>query len=141
MKLLFNNTACKILYNSDLHVIQTQWRNVPVNSKTYRTVLNWLITGINVYDCPIIIADVRQINMIWKEDRKWTIEDWYPRAIKAGFRKRAFIVSENSFGCLAIKKIVESFNTDSVETRFFKNFHEATLYVSSTSDIKVTTPS
>ena len=136
MKRIFNNHTCKIYYDYELHVIQTQWRNVPLDSKTYRTVQNWLITGMEVYKCPIIIADVRQMNMIWKEDRKWTIENWYPRAVKAGFRKRAFIVSDDSYCYLAIKKIAEAFDPGKVETGFFKNFREASFYASITTAMK-----
>jgi len=137
MKRIFNNTTCKIYYDFDLHVIQTQWRNVPLDSKTYRTVQNWLITGMDVYKCPTIIADVRQMNMIWKEDRKWTIENWYPRAVKAGFRKRAFIVSDDSYCYLAIKKIAEAFDPSKVETGFFKNLREASFYASITTAMNV----
>jgi hypothetical protein len=36
-----------------------------------------------------IIADARNMKVISEPDRQWIVEDWYPRALKAGFRYEA----------------------------------------------------
>src|SRR5437764_15168825 len=96
MKLIFNHPGCTINYNKKLKVIQVKWSQTPVENKTLQTILNWMIAGMDVYNCSTIIADTRQMNMVWKEGRKWIVENWYPRAVKAGFRQQALIVSEES---------------------------------------------
>jgi len=75
MKVVFRNSNCKVSYNEELHVIEIQWTQLPFNSKALRIILNWIISGLDVYECTTIIADTRMMNMIWKEDRKWILEN------------------------------------------------------------------
>jgi len=131
MKVVFRNSNCKVSYNEELDVIEIQWTQIPFNSKTLRVILNWIISGLDVYNCSTIIADARLMNMIWKEDRKWILENWYPRAIKAGLRRQALIVTEGSFGFLAIKKIVESCSVGMIDTTYFSDSFQAANYLKS----------
>lgn len=90
--------------------------------------MNWILSGIDVYKCSTVIADARLMNMIWKEDRKWILENWYPRAIKAGFRRQAFIISEDSYSALAIKEIIKNLKYPLVETAIFPESDQAVRY-------------
>jgi hypothetical protein len=42
------------------------------------------------------------------KDTKWVAEDWNPRAIQAGIHHVAFVLPENVFGNISVKKYAEN---------------------------------
>ena len=67
----------------------------------------------------VIIGDTRKMTMIWKEDREWLIKEWYPKAIEAGFRCVALVITSDSYNELALKEVVEKSDGHMIETKYF----------------------
>src|SRR5436190_17223716 len=131
LKTLYTTEACKIYHNEELNIVQTEWREKSAEGEEFRDILNKIIDALRETQTSIILADTRRMTMIWKEDREWIVNDWYPRAIKAGFRCQALIVTEDSYNDLAIKSIVEHYDDQIVETAYFTSFTDAFVWVRS----------
>lgn len=58
------------------------------------------------YNAHGIIWDLREAEVIAKEDQDWTVNEWQPKAIALGYRRGAIIVPENVFGQLSVKKVI-----------------------------------
>ncbi len=129
LKTLYTSDHCKIYYNEELDILQTEWKGVTPEGKQFRETLDSIIDLLGETKTNIILADTRRMSMIWKEDREWIIKDWYPRAIKAGFRCQALILTEDSYNELALKKIVEQYDDQVVETAYFTSFTDAFVWV------------
>jgi hypothetical protein len=126
---LFSSKECDIFYNDALGVIQTRWKGIFVSGDDFRKILNEIISVLLAKKVSTIIADAREMKVISEADRQWITDDWYPRALKAGFRCQALVVTKDSFNEQAIKLIVMKYNDDDVKTRYFTSPEEAKEWV------------
>ena len=111
--------ACDVFYDATLNVIQTRWKGIFVKGAAFRKILDEIINTIAQYHVSTVIADAREMKIIAEEDRQWIIDDWYPRALAAGFRCQALVVTRDSYNEQAIKLIVMKYNNEDVKTRYF----------------------
>jgi hypothetical protein len=120
----YQHTACDIFYNQKLKAVQTLWKGFLSEGDDFRLILNHIIDVLEEFNAELIIADARQLKIITFEDQKWIIDDWYPRAVKAGFRTEALIVTPESYSEQSIKKIVKSYDTSLVTTWYFTSYDQ-----------------
>src|SRR5574339_553869 len=115
LSLLFSSNECDIFYNETLGVIQTRWKGIFSSGEGFRKILNEIINALSQKNASTIIADARQMRVIAEADRQWITGDWYPRALAAGFRCQALVVTKDTFNEQAIKLIVMKYNDDDVK--------------------------
>ena len=126
---LFSSNECDIFYNETLDVIQTRWKGIFVSGEEFRKILDEMINALSLKKASTIIADAREMKIISEADRQWIIDDWYPRALAAGFRCQALVVTKNSFNEQAIKLIVVKYNNEDVKTKYFQSPEDAYTWV------------
>src|SRR5690242_8694814 len=97
LTLLFSSNECDIYYNETLEVIQTRWKGIYISGNGFRKILDEIINALAAKRTSTIIADARQMKVIAEADRQWIIDDWYPRALAAGFRCQALVVTKDTF--------------------------------------------
>jgi hypothetical protein len=131
LTLLFSSNECDIYYNEELEVIQTRWKGIYVSGNEFRKILDEMISALAAKKASTIIADARNMKVIAEADRQWIIDDWYPRALAAGFRCQALVVTKDTFNEQAIKLIVMKYNDDDVKTRYFTVPEDAYSWVKS----------
>jgi hypothetical protein len=126
---LFSSAECDIYYNGTLGVIQTQWKGLYVSGELFKKILNEIINALSAKKVSTIIADARQMKVISEADRQWIIDDWYPRAVAAGFRCQALVVTKDTFNEQSIKLIVMKYDDNDVRTHYFVTPEEAEAWV------------
>ena len=129
MEQLFTSNECDIFYNDELGIVQTQWKGIFVSGNEFRKILDEVINALSAKQTSTVIADVRNMKVIAEADRQWIVDDWYPRALKAGFRCQAIVVTKNSFNEQSIKLIVTKYNDEDVKTRYFFALEDAFAWV------------
>jgi len=117
--LLFSSKECDIFFNESLKAIQTKWKGIYIKDEGFRNILNEIIKALEKEKVSVIVADAREMKIIVEADRQWIVDEWYPRALEAGFRCQALIVSRDSFNEQALKLIVMKYNDELVKTRYF----------------------
>jgi len=125
IELHFTSKECDISYNVSLNAVQTRWKGFYVSGKDLYIILDSVIALMKLKKSPLVIADAREMKIISGEDQKWIVQDWYPRALEAGFRYEALIVSKNTFNELTVKKIVGSYDEEKLKTEYFITPEEA----------------
>lgn len=124
-EILFTSEECDIFYNEELHVVMSQWKGIFVEGEKLRKIFNELIHALERKNTTVIVADARQMKIIAFNDQQWAIEDWYPRAVKAGFRFQGLILSKDSFNEITVKKITQNYDDAIVTTQYFTSPNEA----------------
>ncbi len=76
-----------------------------INSSAFRELTEELLRLIKHYKVKKILADTTYMIIIGATDQHWFIENWFPRAIKAGFTACAMINSRHFFNRIAIQNI------------------------------------
>jgi hypothetical protein len=89
---------------------------------------------------PILwLADTSKHVVQPDKDTKWVADDWNPRAIKAGIFHVAFVLPENVFGGMSVKKYVENTDKkgDSMVVQMFGNIDSAKSWFKSLAKVSV----
>ena len=116
----YTSKECDIFYDDTLKVVRTTWKSgIYVKGEAFRIILEEILMAIEKTKSSTVIADARGMNIIAEADRQWIVSDWYPRALQAGFRCQALIVTRDSFNEQAIKLIVSKYNNELVKTHYF----------------------
>jgi hypothetical protein len=128
-KLLKDLKACKIFFNEDLNAVQTCWYGLPCEGKELHDIMDAVVDAIKEKRTGIIIADARSMQVISREDQQWLGENWYPRALAAGFSHEALVVTQYTFNEVAVKRIVRNYDDRKVKTGYFKSMPSAYEWV------------
>ena len=64
-----------------------------------------------------------------QEDVDWGINDWFPRAIKAGLKYWAVILPEKAVGKLSGKKMVDALTAQGITVKTFQTEEEAVTWL------------
>jgi len=75
-------------------------------SPVYREQAEKQLDAFAIYHAHGIIWDLREAEVIAKEDQDWTINEWQPQALALGYRRGAIVVPKNIFGQLSVKKVI-----------------------------------
>ena len=128
-ELFFSCKECDVFYNLELNAVQTKWKGIYVSGEPFRKILDALIALMKLKKSSVIIADARDMKIISGDDQKWIVNDWYPRALAAGFWYEALIVTLNTFNELTVKKIVRSYDEQKLKTEYFVTPEDAYEWV------------
>jgi hypothetical protein len=75
------------------------------------------------------VADARDMYAISQPNQQWILTNWYPRAVKAGFRYQGLILNKDTFSELTVKQISNEYDTGTVVTHYFRSPSEALDWV------------
>jgi hypothetical protein len=83
-----------------------------MSSEQFRSFLNkgldFLIEKKKNHDQILWLADTSKHVVQPDSDTKWVADEWNPRALKAGIHHVAFVLPENVFGSISVKKYAEN---------------------------------
>lgn len=128
-ELLFQHYACDVLYNPDFGTVETCWKGPNAEGQELYAILDDLIRAMQDKKTGVVIADARKMHMINAEDMQWISENWYPRALAAGFSFEALVVTDYTFNLVTIKKIVRTYDERKLKTGYFKTLPAAYEWV------------
>lgn len=106
------------------HIIVGTWQGF-APSKEFRAFSEDMIQLIRNKGCGYVLNDFRGGKAIHPDDQAWISDEWYPRAIEAGLSHYAFLLSQNVFNQLAVKRINEDIDQPGLNLRYFDNYEEA----------------
>ncbi len=126
---MFRNDDCTIYYDSGLSIVHVDWNDKMAKPSGFIQACEFalqLMIEKNVYK---MIADNSKVPVVMRENQSWLTDDWFPRAINAGFRYSAVIVPNNKFVEYTIKKIEHNINNNLFTVQYFTNVEEARAWL------------
>lgn len=99
-----DNPICKLAFDADVPCIVVQWRGYATSAQM-RFVLENVIVLLERHKASYILGDDTLLPMVHTADQAWIINDWFPRAIAAGWRASANKVPRNYFGQLTTTSV------------------------------------
>lgn len=79
--------------------------------------------------CPNFINDNRLLTGPWNKANDWIATVWMPRALEAGLKNFAFVMSPNIFGELSAKELETHLENVGFVMKNFKDFDLATEWM------------
>jgi hypothetical protein len=86
---------------------------------TFRDIMNKGIETLQKNGAHKWLADDRAVAAWAPEDMEWGNADWFPRAVKAGWKYWAIIMPEKAVGKMTVKKLADSYSARGVQTKVF----------------------
>ena len=77
--------------------------------------------------CLYLLNDNRQLTGPWTEANEWIANDWMPRALAAGLRCFAHVVSPNIFGAMSAKDLET--RMEGFSMRLFQDIEDARAWL------------
>lgn len=109
--ILFKEKYGSLEYDSTVPCITATFNGF-MSSEQFRNFLNkgldFLIEKKRFHDRILWLADTTKHVVQPDKDTRWVADEWNPRALKAGIFHVAFVLPENVFGGLSVKKYAES---------------------------------
>jgi hypothetical protein len=106
--ILINNEHATLAYHPDTKIVHHTFHK-PISGSIFRNVLD---TGANTlanYQASKWLSDDRKNMAIPEEDTEWSKTDWFPRAIKAGWKYWALVVPEDILAKMNMKEFIDSY--------------------------------
>jgi hypothetical protein len=128
-ELLFSHPPCDVFYNSGLKAVETRWKGPAAEGLLLHTILDSIIEALKQKTSSVVIADARQMQVITRDDIQWVSGNWYPRALAAGFRYEALVVTDYTFNSVTVRKIVSTYDEQKLKTAYFKTLPAAYAWV------------
>jgi len=116
----FDSSFLSIEFNETLQIVIMRWKTI-TTSQELRTGLNKGLQLVNEKKLNLWFADVQKLGAIAEEDQKWSNEDWFPRAIGAGIKKMAVIVSSDVFNQMTVEEIMSNAPQIGFTSQFFED--------------------
>lgn len=101
---LENNPICSVAFDASVPCIAVQWRGYATSAQM-RFVLENIICLLDRHKAHRVLGDDTLLPLVHSADQQWIINDWYPRAIAAGWRVSANKVPQNYFGQLTTNSV------------------------------------
>lgn len=125
----FDETYLQVIYEGDVPCVHMSWKTFST-SEEMRAGLEKGLELVREKNASKWLADVRQMGIISEEDQKWSNEDWFPRALAAGIKYMAVIVSEDIFNKMSVEEIMNNVPGTDLTSHYFNSIEDAREWLS-----------
>ncbi len=99
--------------------------------QTFRDIFNAAIDVFQKHGAQKWLCDDTAVKAWGKEDQEWAAANWFPLAIKSGWKYWAILIPENVTGQLAVQRLAQRYSSQGVQTKGFSTLDEAKKWLES----------
>lgn len=125
---LIENEYATLIYRTDAKFVHHTFHK-PISGESFRNVLNTGIDALTEHNAIKWVSDDRENLALPPEDTAWSKEDWFPRALAAGWKYWALIVPQNIMARMNMKEFVDSYAEQGLRIRVFSKPEEAIAWI------------
>lgn len=104
--ILMDNEFVTLKYHQNTKIIHHQFHEF-VSTDTFKNCLLRGVAAMKQYGSTKWLSDDRKNGAIPKEDVQWSLSEWQPMAMEAGWRYWAIVVPEKVVGQMTINRIIK----------------------------------
>ncbi len=123
-------TPYHILYDEKLGAVVMDWDGY-ATSEQFREGTELMLNVMMRYKTGKVLANIKDMILIGREDQDWLEKTFLPRAISFGFRFIAIIRPDNYFNNVAVESISYKIDKEKLGLQFFDSKTEAISWLKS----------
>jgi hypothetical protein len=127
---IIQNEYATLLYYPDTKIVHHTFHK-PIGGQEFRDVLNTGAKSLQEYGASKWLSDDRGNSALSPEDTEWSMTDWFPRAIKAGWKYWALVVPQDILARMNLKEFVDSYYKQGLRIMVFSKPQEAMEWLES----------
>ena len=121
---ILSNQYATLAYHADSKVIHHTFHKT-IGAEKFREVLNLGVEAMGKYGASKWLSDDRNNSVLSPEDTEWSMTNWFPRAIQAGWKYWALVVPQNILAQMNLKEFVDTYYEQGLRIMVFSNPDEA----------------
>ena len=121
---IIQNEYATLVYHPDTKIVHHTFHK-PISGQNFREVLNTGAKTLEKYKASKWLSDDRGNSALSPEDTEWSKTDWFPRAVKAGWKYWALVVPEDTLARMNLKEFVDSYFEQGLRIGVFSEPEEA----------------
>jgi hypothetical protein len=121
---IIQNDYASLIYYPDTKIVHHTFLK-PISGKAFREVLDTGAKTLEKYQAFKWLSDDRANSALPQEDTDWSMKDWFPRAVKAGWKYWALVVPQDFMGRVNMNEFVESYLDQGLRIAVFVEPEEA----------------
>ena len=118
-----------IRWNHSFPWVVVEWK-AWTDSASFRSAYDTILVAVRENRASGVLIDLRKARVLADDDQKWIVEDWGPRSIQAGVRRRAIVAPERSLPRTISESVRARVPTGLLEVRAFGTMEEAVGWLS-----------
>jgi hypothetical protein len=95
----------------------------------FRAALNKGVEVLQQYNAHKWLSDDRENSALPKEDTNWSVTDWFPRVVKAGWKYWAIVLPKKIVGQMNMNQFIEEYSKKGVITKIFSDPTDAMTWL------------
>jgi hypothetical protein len=121
---IIKNEYATLMYYPDSKIVHHTFLK-PISGKEFRNVLNTGAKTLEENKASKWLSDDRKNSALPEDDTEWSKTDWFPRAVKAGWKYWALVVPDDFMGRVNMKEFVDSYLDQGLRIAVFTEPEEA----------------
>ncbi len=121
---IIQNEYASLMYYPDAKIVHHIFHK-PISGQNFRDVLNTGAATLEEHQASKWLSDDRGNLALPQDDTEWSKVDWFPRAIKAGWKYWALVVPEDFMARVNMKEFVDSYLDQGLRIEVFTEPEEA----------------
>ena len=121
---IIKNEFATLVYHPESKIIHHTFHQ-PIGGDKFREVLNTGTDALEKYGASKWLSDDRGNSALSQEDTDWSMNFWFPRAIKAGWKFWALVVPQDLLARMNLKEFVDSYYDKGLRIMVFNGPEEA----------------
>ena len=121
---IIKNEFATLVYHPESKIIHHTFHQ-PIGGDKFREVLNIGTDALEKYGASKWLSDDRGNSALSQEDTDWSMNFWFPRAIKAGWKFWALVVPQDLLARMNLKEFVDSYYDKGLRIMVFNGPEEA----------------
>ncbi len=121
---VLKNEFATLTYHPDARIVHHTFHQ-PISGAEFRSVLNTGAETLQKYGAAKWLSDDRKNMALPEDDTQWSMTDWFPRAVRAGWKYWALVVPPDFLARLNLAEFVESYFEQGLRIMVFTEPDEA----------------
>lgn len=128
---MFKNDDCRIYCYNDLSIVHVDWNDKMAKPEGFMQACEFALRLMIEKKISKMIADNSKVPVVMRENQTWLTDDWFPRAINAGFRYSAVVVPHNKLVEYTIRKMEHNVHNSLFTAQYFGDVEDAKTWLQS----------
>ena len=102
-------------------LVYIKWESM-IYEQLFRDAMNKVIDMMKEHKTGKVLSNVVELGALTEDDQKWSVDDWLPRALAAGYSAIAVVISEELFGKMAVEDVLnDAAEKSPIQIQYFDN--------------------
>lgn len=130
-KTILDNENITLWFHHDEKIVHHRFHKKTVHGEKFRSALMKGAELLKEFGACKWLSDDREHVVLTPEDVRWSMSEWFPFAVKSGWKYWAILRPESEIGKMNMEQFIQEYSRKGVDVKFFREPDEAFTWLCS----------